>query len=69
MKSYSTEKAAKLIGVTRVTLQRWLRRGLIRPSIAIPMSGRTFWNWTTADIRRAKELRGTFKTGPKPKRR
>ena len=67
MKTYSTERAAKLAGISRITLQRWLSKALIRPSIAIPMRGQTLWRWTTADVRRAKQLVGTFKPGPKAK--
>ena len=67
MKAHSTEQAAKQAGITRVTLQRWLSKALIRPSIAIPMRGQTLWRWTAADIRRVKQLRGKFRPGPKPK--
>jgi hypothetical protein len=67
MKTHSTEKAAELIGITRITLQRWLAKALVRPSIAIPMRGKTLWRWTPEDVRRAKQLRGTFKPGPKSK--
>jgi predicted DNA-binding protein (UPF0251 family) len=66
MDTYSTEKAAKLIGISQITLYRWLSKAVIRPSIAIPLHGKTLWRWTTADIRRAKQLRGTFKPGRKP---
>src|SRR2546428_7876402 len=68
MKTYSTEQAAKLAGVTRVTLQRWLGKALIRPAVAIPMGGKkTLWRWTAADIRRVKQLVGKAQPGAKPK--
>jgi uncharacterized protein DUF4326 len=67
MSTHSTEQAAKAAGVSRITLARWLGRGLIRPTIAIPMKGQTLWRWTAADISRVKKLVGTFKPGPKPK--
>jgi hypothetical protein len=70
MKNYSTAQAAKLIGIHRITLQRWLSKALVRPSIAIPMAKhQTLWRWTLADIERAKKLKGTFPSGPKPKRK
>src|SRR5262249_36165874 len=69
MNTCSTEKAAKLIGISQITLCRWLSKAVIRPSIAIPMHGKTLWRWTPADIRRAKKLRGVFKPGPKPEAR
>ncbi len=31
------------------------------------MKGQTLWRWTAADVRRVRQLRGTFKPGPKPK--
>lgn len=67
MRIYSTEKAAELIGIHLITLRRWLGKAFIRPSIAIPMRGKTLWRWTDADVKRAKLLKGTFKPGPKPK--
>jgi predicted site-specific integrase-resolvase len=67
MRTHSTEAAAKLIGISQITLYRWLAKALIRPSIAIPMRGKTLWKWTDADVKRAKLLKGTFRSGPKPK--
>ena len=37
-KTYSTEVAAKRIGVSFRTINRWLAQGKIRPSIAIPLA-------------------------------
>jgi len=55
------------MGINQITLYRWLSKAVIRPSIAVPTYGKTLWRWTPADIRRAKELVGKFKPGPKPK--
>jgi excisionase family DNA binding protein len=50
-KTYSTEVAAKRIGVSFRTINRWLAQGKIRPSIAIPFSdGRKLWRWSDADL-------------------
>jgi predicted site-specific integrase-resolvase len=69
-KSYSTAQAAAKIGVGFRTLNRWLARGLIRPSTAIKMpNGRTLWLWTDADIAEGRKVKATLKPGPKPKRR
>jgi hypothetical protein len=65
MKVYSTVEAAKRAGISRITLHRWLAKGVIRPAIGIPMKGQTLWRWTDADVKRARLLKGSFKPGPK----
>jgi predicted site-specific integrase-resolvase len=65
-KTYSTPQAAKKIGVSFITLHRWLRDGKIRPQ-AIPLQGRTLWLWTDADIAKGRKVRAAQKPGPKPK--
>jgi excisionase family DNA binding protein len=66
---FSTRRAAKLIGVHLVTLKRWLARGKIRPSIALPFDGRTLWRFTRDDVRKFRKFKETQKRGPKPKKR
>jgi len=66
-KTYSTQHAAKKMGISFRTLNRWLSRGLIRPSLALPMGGgRTLWRWTDLDIAKGRKLNVTLKPGPKP---
>ncbi len=49
-KTFSTETAAKRIGVSFRTLNRWLALGKIRPSLVIPLAGgRTLWRWLRAN--------------------
>jgi len=67
-KTYSTQQAARKIGVSFRTLNRWLALDLIRPSMAIPMDGgRTLWRWTDADIARGRKVKAKQHPGPKPK--
>ena len=66
-KAYSTPQAARKIGVSFITLHRWLRDGKIRPSQAIPLEGRTLWLWTDADIAKGRKVKAAQKPGPKPK--
>lgn len=66
-KTYSTPQAAKKIGVSFITLHRWLRDGKIRPSVAIPVEKRTLWAWTDADIAKGRKVKAAQKPGPKPK--
>ena len=69
-KTYSTQQAAKKMGVSFRTLNRWLALELIRPSVAVPMGGRrTLWRWTDADIAKGRTVNATLKRGPKPKKK
>jgi hypothetical protein len=66
-KTCSTQQAAKRMGVSFRTLNRWLFLGLIRPSMAFPIGGgRTLWRWTDADIAKGRKVKATQKPGPKP---
>jgi predicted site-specific integrase-resolvase len=65
-KTLSTATAAKRVGVSFRTLNRWLADEKIRPSLAIPLAGgRTLWRWTEADIAKGKKVKATQKPGPK----
>ncbi|HLY59837.1 MAG TPA: hypothetical protein VKV95_03635 [Terriglobia bacterium] len=57
MQTYSTKQAAALAGIHWVTLHRWLRDKKVRPSIAIPIDGRTLWRWTAADVKRVRKYK------------
>lgn len=66
-KTYSTQQAAKRIGVSFRTLNRWLFRGLMRPSLEFEIGGgRTLWRWTDSDIVRGRKVKARQKPGPKP---
>lgn len=70
-KTYSTEVAARKIGVSFRTLNRWLALGAIRPSEGVPYGGgRVLWRWTDADVARGRKVKAAQKPGPKknPKR-
>ncbi|MGH9712906.1 MAG: helix-turn-helix domain-containing protein [Candidatus Acidiferrales bacterium] len=68
-KTYSTTQAARGIGVHVVTLKRWLASGKIRPSICVPMNGRTLWRFTVRDMARFRRFGATLKPGRKVKRK
>lgn len=64
----STEVAAKRIGVSFRTLNRWLGLGKIKASVGIPFAdGRKLWRWTDADIAEGRKVKLAQKTGPKPR--
>jgi hypothetical protein len=66
-KTYSTQQAAKKMGISFRTLNRWLSLGLIRPSMELPMGvGRTLWRWTDADIVKGRKVGAELRPGPRP---
>jgi len=67
MKTYSTGDVAKLIGVSRQTLQAWIdNRSIVVPELQ--KLGRVSARlWTDADIKRARKFKGTLKPGRKAK--
>jgi predicted site-specific integrase-resolvase len=69
-KTYSTEVAAKRIGVSFRTLNRWLAQGKIRPSQGIPFSdGRKLWRWSNADLAKGRKIKATLKPGRKARKK
>jgi DNA-binding transcriptional MerR regulator len=68
--TYSTQQAARRIGVSFRTLNRWLALELIQPSHTMPMGGgRTLWRWTDADVAKGRKVKAAQKPGPKAERR
>lgn len=56
-KFYTTRQASKMVGVHFLTLHRMLQAGKIKPkSIPLP-GGKNFWQWSDADIAKAKTLK------------
>lgn len=69
-KTYSTEVAAKRIGVSFRTLNRWLALGKIKPSVGIPFSdGRKLWRWTDGDLAKGRKVKAAQKPGRKARRK
>jgi DNA-binding transcriptional MerR regulator len=71
-KTWSTEEAAIKSGISRSTIMRWMSKGLITPSVNVPMNGITLHRWTAADVERLKTVvetnYGTGRTGRPPKK-
>ena len=67
-RKYTTPEAAKLIGVSRQTLQAWVRGQLIETPELVEVANLRVRLWGKADIRRAKEFKSTQRPGPKPKK-
>jgi len=67
-KTYDTRQAARRIGVSFRTLNRWLAQGTIKPSLGVPYGGgRVLWRWTDADIAKGRKIKATLRPGPKAK--
>jgi len=46
-----------MAGIHWTSLHRWLHSGAIRPSVAVPMNGRTLWRWTDADVEKVRKYK------------
>jgi predicted site-specific integrase-resolvase len=69
-KMYSTQVAAKRIGVSFRTLNRWLAQGKIRPAQGIPLSdGRKLWRWSYADLAKGRKVKSALKPGRKARKK
>lgn len=65
-KTYSTAQAARRMGVSFRTLNRWLELGKISPSHQLPYGGgRILWRWTDTDIAKGRKVKAAQKPGPK----
>jgi predicted site-specific integrase-resolvase len=57
-RSYTTIAAAEKIGVTRATLQQWIKDGKVRPPKIQPRAGKPPVRlWDDSDIARLRKLR------------
>ena len=57
MTPLSTEQVAKQIGISRVTLERWLASGKLRRPASIKFGRNEFRNWTAADVERVRKYK------------
>jgi excisionase family DNA binding protein len=65
---YTTDQAAKEIGISRQTLQSWIKnKQIISPKPTLEgAKGKRLW--TKADIERGRKFKGTLKRGPRAKK-
>ena len=73
MSPASTVQVAKAVGVNRVTLERWLSGGKLKPPKTIRIGGGIFRQWTPADVERVRKFKEeNYRKGrgrkPKPTR-
>jgi hypothetical protein len=48
-----------MVGIHWTTLHRWLRSGGVKPSIAVPLDGRTLWRWTLHDVKMVRKYKAS----------
>ena len=56
-RTYSTGQAAKMLGVNRVTLQRWLIAGRVGEPKKVKMGGVEVRIWTDRDVERVHKFK------------
>lgn len=56
-RTYSTAEAAKTIGISRVTLQRWLISGRVKEPKKVAAGGVEVRIWTDADVERVRKFK------------
>jgi excisionase family DNA binding protein len=69
MSGYSTAQVAKLVGVSKNTLLRWLYDGILREPRRTPVGGAAWRVWSQEDIERARRVKVTMRPGPKSKKK
>ena len=69
MKGQNTAQVAKLLGIAKGTLLRWLYDGVLAEPKQVNVAGVNWRFWTDADIERARKVKATMRRGPKPKRK
>ena len=55
MQTYSTKQVAQMVGINRVTLQRWLLSGKLREPRRIRNGGIDARIWTDRDVERVRK--------------
>jgi excisionase family DNA binding protein len=65
----TTEEAAKAIGISRATLQAWIKAGTIQPPAPTLEGAVAKRLWNKVDIEKARKFKGTLRPGPKRRKR
>jgi excisionase family DNA binding protein len=65
---YTTAEVARLVGVSRQTLQAWVKGQMIEAPKLIEIGNVSVRLWNKADVQRAKRFKGSLRPGPEPKK-
>jgi len=56
-KQHATGEAAKAVGISRASLQEWIRAGKIRAPRTVLRDGRAVRLWTSADLEKVRKYK------------
>ena len=71
MSTLSTYDVARIVGISRSTLQLWLAAGVVKPK-RVRVGKKDYWLWAERDLARLKVHKAEFYCkgrGRKPKKR
>ena len=57
VRTYSTKQVAGMVGINRVTLQRWLLSGKLAEPRRVSSGGVDFRVWTDRDVERVRKYK------------
>ncbi len=60
MSPLSTEEVARVVGISRITLERWLASAKLKAPKSLRVGKHIFRNWTNLDIERVKRYKKKF---------
>jgi len=60
MSPLSTKEVAAQVGIHRVTLEEWLRKGKVKSPKKVQIGGQTYRLWTDLDVERLKKYKERF---------
>ena len=69
MKVYSTREAAKLLGISLMSLQRYIAAGKVTVPPVQNVGGNRFRAWTISDIERVRKALPKIKNGRKRRKK
>ncbi len=69
MRTYSTREAARILGVDRITLQRYIAKKVVAAPPLRKLGGGSFREWTPRDIRRVRKQLPKIKNGRRKKKK
>ena len=69
MRTYSTREAARILGVDRITLQRYIAKKVVAAPPLRKLGGGRFREWTNRDIERVRKQLPKIKNGRRKRKK
>ena len=67
-KTYTTAEAAQAVGITRATLQDWIKKGKFAPPKLKKLGKVGARLWTTSDVKRLRETKAEIYQEKRPRK-